>query len=121
MRMMLVAVAVCFALQATSARAESGRQVIVESHTDSESYMWTLTKDTFFGGLAGGLLGGAVLLITGFEADPMLVAYCAGGGMVAGAGFGVWEIIDRRNQVSGPVALRDDARRVTLVTWTFRF
>jgi hypothetical protein len=121
MRGLLVAVALALASSATSARAETGRQVIVQSHTESESYMWTMSKDTFFGGLAGGLLGGAVLLLTGFEADPMLVAYCAGGGMVAGAGFGVWEIIDRRNQVSGPSAWREDPRRPTLVAWTFRF
>ncbi len=103
------------------AQAESGRQVIVAAQAEPESYMWTMTKDTFFGGLAGALVGGAVLLVTGFEADPILVAYCAGGGMIAGVGFGVWEIADRRAQLSGPSAMRERATPARLVSWTWRF
>ena len=121
MRALLIVVVVAGLLQGASAKAESGRQVFVANHAESEPYMWTLTKDTFFGGLAGALLGGAVLLVSGFEADPMLVAYCAGGGMMAGAGFGVWEVVDRRNQVRGPSAMLERPAPSRLLVWTVRF
>ncbi|MEE8409335.1 MAG: hypothetical protein V3T05_07005 [Myxococcota bacterium] len=79
-----------------------------------------MSKDTFFGGIFGALLGGAVMLLTRFEADPMIMAYTTGGGMLAGAGFGVWELVDRRNQVSGPTAgLRREGG--VAVAWAFRF
>jgi hypothetical protein len=101
-----------------AAMAEDGRQVHVYTETHQQSYMWIMTKDTFIGGLFGALIGGAVMLCTKFEADPMIMAYTTGGGMLAGAGFGVWEILDQRAQVQGPVASRGSG---VGFAWTFRF
>ena len=60
------------------------------------------------------------MLVTRGEADPIVVAYTTGGGMLLGAGFGVWEIADRRDQVRGPDTAFD-ARDTRTLAWTFRF
>lgn len=120
MRTCILAAVIVACLSPSLAHAESGRQVDVVSFNEPEPYMWTMTKDTFFGGVFGALIGGAVMLVTRFEADPMIMAYTTGGGMALGAGFGVWEVVDRRNQVRGPeTALRRDGE--VGVAWSFTF
>jgi hypothetical protein len=107
-------------LLSTNALAETGRQVSVYTEAEQESYMWTMTKDTFWGGLFGLLIGGAIMLISDFEADPMILAYSTGAGMIGGAGFGLWEILDRRDQVRGPTTALESPPKA-MIRFTFRF
>ncbi|PJB46905.1 MAG: hypothetical protein CO108_04880 [Deltaproteobacteria bacterium CG_4_9_14_3_um_filter_63_12] len=82
---------------ALPAEAESGRQVNVNMNYEHENFMWTITKDSFYGGLFGTLVAFAGLLLSEFEMDPAIIGYCAGGGILLGAGVGVWEVSTRRN------------------------
>jgi hypothetical protein len=100
--------------------AESGRQVHIDVKPKIGTYMAIMTKDIFFGGIAGGLIGGAIFLISGFDADPMVFAQASGIGMMCGTGFGVWEIADYRNQVRGPSTMGKN-RRIQCVRLCFNF
>jgi hypothetical protein len=100
--------------------AESGRQVNIEVKPRLGTYMAIMTKDIFFGGIAGGLIGRAIFLISGFEADPIVFAQASGIGMMCGTGFGVWEIADYRNQVRGPAHVGRN-RKIQCVRFCFNF
>jgi hypothetical protein len=76
----------------TTLFARTNRDISINSEVKQKSYMGIIVKNTFLGGVFGGLIGGAVFLISGFEADPLLFAYCSGGGMFAGSACSIWEI-----------------------------
>lgn len=66
------------------------KEVITETH--SESYMFTIAKDTFFGAVAGAIVGGAIYFLDRNDIRPVDVAYWASGGALVGAAVGVVEI-----------------------------
>ena len=93
----LIALLLMLALSSTAlpAFAESGRQVYTSAEVEHEPAMWTITKDTFYGGVFGSLIALAGFFISEFEMPPEFIGYCAGGGMILGAGVGVWEVATR--------------------------
>lgn len=84
-------------LSPVPAAAESGKQVNVAVRAETENFMWTITKSTFYGGIFGGLIGFAGLLASEFEMDPSVMAFTTAGGMVLGSGVGVWEVSTRKD------------------------
>jgi len=55
------------------------------------------------GGLAGGLVGGAVYYL-GDRNDAINIAYWAAGGVLVGTGVGVMQVVVQENRVSNAVA-----------------
>lgn len=56
----------------------------------AENALKTVFEDSMYGGLAGGLVGAALLVFTHKPADHLdYIAYGAAGGVLVGAGYGV--------------------------------
>lgn len=74
----------------------SSKQVVTETHSDN--FMATIAKNTFFGALAGGLVGGAIYLLDRDDIRPVTVAYWAAGGALVGTAVGVVELTMREDR-----------------------
>ena len=97
-------------LQPTEAAAETRKNVNVNVQADTENFMWTITKSSFYGGIFGALVGLSGMLFTQFEMDPAIVGMTTGGGILLGGGVGVWEVSTRDDVlVANGLDQRDDA------------
>ena len=106
---------------AQPAFGEESKKVNVNVNVETENFMWTILKDSFYGGLFGVLVGAAGFMISGFEMDPMIMAYTAGGGILLGAGVGIWEVSTRDDivEVSSSVGERPPAHEAAFVVPLF--
>ena len=83
----------------------SPRKVV---HTDvqpNHNYMSTIAVSAFMGGLAGGLVGGAIYYL-GDRQDAINIAYWAAGGVLVGTGVGIVQLVVQEGRVSEATALR---------------
>ena len=86
--------------------AEPGPRRVV--HTDVQSnhnYMSTIALSALMGGVAGGLIGGAIYYL-GDRNDAVNIAYWAAGGVLVGTGVGVVQLAVQESRVSEATALR---------------
>jgi hypothetical protein len=86
--------------------AEPGPRKVV--HTDVQSnhnYMSTIAVSALMGGVAGGLLGGAVYYL-GDQHNAVNIAYWAAGGVIVGTGVGLVQLMVQEGRVSEATALR---------------
>jgi len=76
----------------------TSKNVNVTAETHSENFMGTIAKNTFFGAVAGALVGGAIYFIDRDNIRPVTVAYWASGGALVGAAVGVVELSMREDR-----------------------
>lgn len=77
-------------------------------HTDVQSnhnYMSTIAISALMGGVAGGLVGGAVYYL-GDQHNAVNIAYWAAGGVLVGTGVGIVQLVVQEGRVSEATALR---------------
>ena len=83
---------------------ESEKDVNVDADVDAnESYMWTISKGAFAGALLGAAVGTTIWLIGAANDDPptgKAILYPTAGGLVLGAGVGVWQVSTRDENLS---------------------
>jgi hypothetical protein len=93
------------------------RQVNVETH--SENYMLTVAKSTFFGAVAGAIIGGAIYFIDRDNVRPVTVAYWASGGALVGAAAGVIQVAvsEGRTERATSSLMEQRTRRATGVAF----
>jgi hypothetical protein len=76
----------------------TSKNVNVTAETHSENFMGTIAKNTFFGAVAGALVGGAIYFIDRDDIRPVTVAYWASGGALVGAAVGIVEVSMREDR-----------------------
>jgi hypothetical protein len=110
---------------AQAVAVEPGPRKVV--HTDVESnhnYMTTIAVSALMGGIAGGLVGGAVYYL-GSRDNAVNIAYWAAGGVLVGTGVGLVQLMVQENRVSEATALRklpsDPSPTLRLALYRTRF
>ena len=81
------------------------RKVVNADVQPNHNYMSTIALSALMGGVAGGLIGGAIYYL-GDRNDAMNIAYWAAGGVLVGTGVGVVQLAVQENRVSEATALR---------------
>ena len=76
----------------------------VTTDTHSDNFMGTIAKNTLYGAVAGGLVGGAVYFLARDTFSPMTVAYWGAGGALVGAAVGIVEVSTRESRNERAVA-----------------
>jgi hypothetical protein len=85
---------------------ETGPRKVVHSEVQSNhNYMSTIAVSALMGGVAGGLVGGAVYFL-GDQQHAANIAYWAAGGVLVGTGVGLVQLMVQEGRVSEATALR---------------
>jgi hypothetical protein len=100
------------------------RRVVHTEVQPNHNYMSTIALSALMGGVAGGLVGGAVYYL-GDQHNAVNVAYWAAGGVLVGTGVGLVQLMVQENRVSEATALRklpsDPAPTVRLALYRMHF
>ena len=98
---------------------------VVESRADvevrrygEENPMITIAKSTFWGGVAGLVLGGAVALVAGENEDD-IVKWFFVGGVFTGFGVGLYHVATRPKPTSSLLEINGDGLAVNLPSIRF--
>jgi hypothetical protein len=74
----------------------TSKQVVTDTH--SPSFMATIAKNTFYGAVAGALVGGAIYFIDRDSMRAASIGYWAAGGALVGVGVGAIEVATREDR-----------------------
>jgi hypothetical protein len=104
---------------------ETGPRKVVHTEVQSNhNYMSTIAVSALMGGVAGGLVGGAVYYL-GDQHNAVNIAYWAAGGVLVGTGVGLVQLMVQEGRVSEATALRklpsDPAPTFRLALYRTRF
>jgi hypothetical protein len=99
---------------------EPSRRVVNAEVSPPHSYMGTIAGGAFMGGAAGALIGGAIYFL-GSQTHPANIAYWAAGGVLAGTGVGIAQIMVQESRVSQVAASSDPAPTLRLALYQTRF
>ncbi len=72
-------------------------------HEEEHNYMSTIAVNTFMGGLAGVLIGGAIYYL-GSRNHAYRIGYWAAGGVLVGAAVGVTQVLVQESRAEAAVA-----------------
>ena len=81
------------------------RKVVNADVQPNHNYMSTIAVSALMGGVAGGLIGGAIYFL-GDQNHAENIAYWAAGGVLVGTGVGVVQLAVQESRVSEATALR---------------
>lgn len=102
----------------------SSHKVVHADVQPNHNYMSTIAMSALMGGVAGGLIGGAIYYL-GDRNDAINIAYWAAGGVLVGTGVGVVQLAVQESRVSEATALRklptDPAPTFRLALFKTRF
>ena len=81
------------------------RKVVHAEVQPNRNYMSTIALSALMGGVAGGLVGGAIYYL-GDRDHAVNIAYWAAGGVLVGTGVGIVQLMVQEGRVSEATALR---------------
>ena len=100
-----------------SARGVSAQVSVIRE--GDENPVLTIAKSTFWGGMTGLILGGAVALVVENNEDDVVKWFFVGG-VFGGFGFGVYHVMNRERPSSGLIQMDGDRLALAFPTVTFK-